>query len=108
MERLVQRFSRVLLCGIIWKAINIDAFGEYLSTSILMLSYVIEFKIWAEHTVQQKEGLQPPPLNPGYDSPEDDDSESTEVEQLKGENFFLTSFEPHLGQTVSLSVIPTL
>ena len=79
-----------------------------MSTSILMLSFVIEFKIWSEHTVQQKEGLQPPPLNPEYDSPEDDDSESTEVEQLKIENFFLTSFEPHLGQTVSLSVSPTL
>jgi hypothetical protein len=73
-----------------------------------MLSYIIEFKIWAEHTVQQNDGLQPPPLNPEYDSPEDDDPESAKVEQLKIETFFLTYFEPHLGQIVSLSVIPTL
>ncbi len=60
----------------------------------------------AEPTVQQDRGPQPPPLNPEYDPP-DENPESTEQEQLKVEGFFLISFEPHLGQTVSFSVTPT-
>jgi hypothetical protein len=64
--------------------------------------------MWGEQTVQQNEGLHPPPPKLEYDSPEDDDPESTEVEQLKIETFLLTSFDPHLGQTVSLPVIPDI
>ncbi len=60
----------------------------------------------AELTVQQKLGLQPPPLNPECD-PEDENPESTEQELLKVEFFFLISLEPHLGHTVSPSVVPT-
>jgi hypothetical protein len=64
-------------------------------------------KILAERKVQHVRGLQPPPLNPEYDPPEEENPGSSEQKPLTIEIFFLTSFEPHLGQTVSFSVTPT-
>jgi hypothetical protein len=46
-----------------------------------------------------------PPLKLGTEG--DGSALLFDVERLKRENFFLTSFEPHCGQTVSSSEVPT-
>jgi hypothetical protein len=56
--------------------------------------------------VQQEEIPQLPPLKFGIDG--DGSMLFFDVDRLKRENFFLTSFEPHFGQVVSFSEEPIL
>jgi len=57
-----------------------------------------------EPTVQQERIPQVPLLGIGTDG--DDVVLLFDVELLKRENFFFTSFEPHCGQVVSFSEVP--
>ena len=61
----------------------------------------------SEPTVQQDETPQPPPPKPEEGKGEDGIL-LPELEQLKGESFFLTSCDPHPGQILLFSHEPTL
>jgi hypothetical protein len=58
----------------------------------------------AEHPAQHEETPQPPPKPP--DEP-GEEKPASELEQQKEEMSFFTSFEEHLGQSVSFSVALT-
>lgn len=60
----------------------------------------------SEPTVQQDETPQPPLLKP--EEGEEGEKPLPEFEQLNAESFFLTSFDPHPGQTLFFSDEPTL
>ena len=74
---------------------------------MLKKSRLFILKLRAEPTVQHEETPQPPPENPpdgiaGEAPPPDP------AEQQNEEITFLTSFDVHLGQTVSFSDVLTL